>query len=79
MTSILYGLDKKKQFFWGVLLVQVQKFCTGNRYALKFCIRMVKDLKLKVKSFWELIPTFVEPTEEKPVPGVLLPLRSHPE
>ena len=24
ITSILLGLDQKKQFFWGVLLVQVQ-------------------------------------------------------
>ena len=62
-----------------MFLVQVQKFWTGNRYAFKFYTRMAKDLKLKVKSFWGLIPTFVEPTEEKPVPGVLLPLRPHPE
>ena len=32
---------------------------------LKFFTSVVKGLKLKVKKFWELIPTFVEVTGEK--------------
>ena len=38
-----------------------------------FYISMVKKLKLKVRTFWELIPTFVEGTGEKPVGDFRLP------
>ena len=40
--------------------------------ALKFDIAMVKRLKLKVRNFGGLIPTFVEVTGEKLVGGDLL-------
>ena len=33
---------------------------------LKFHKSVTKELKLKVKQFWELIPTFVEITGKKP-------------
>ena len=33
---------------------------------LKFYKSVTKELKLKVKQFWELIPTFVEITGKKP-------------
>ena len=39
--------------------------------ALKFDIAMVKRLKLKVRNFGGLIPTFVEVTGEKLVGGDL--------
>ena len=32
---------------------------------LKFYTNVAKELKLKVRKFWGLIPTFVEVTEEK--------------
>ena len=32
---------------------------------LKFYTSLAKVLKLKVRKFWKLIPTFVEVTEEK--------------
>ena len=32
---------------------------------LKFCTSVAKGLKLKVKKFWGLTPTFEEVTEEK--------------
>ena len=32
---------------------------------LKFCTSVTKGLKLKVKKFWWLIPTFVELAREK--------------
>ena len=38
---------------------------------LKFYTSVGKVLKLKVRKFWELIPTFVEVTGEKPVGGGL--------
>ena len=38
---------------------------TGTRYDMKFYASVAKGLKLGVKMFWRLIPTFVEVTEEK--------------
>ena len=60
ITSILQGFDQKNRFFWGVILVQVQYFGTGTRYKLEILHQPVKGLKLKVRKFWWLIPTFVE-------------------
>ena len=40
--------------------------------ALKFYTSVAKGLKLIVKKFWELIPTFVEVTGEKLVRGITL-------
>ena len=40
---------------------------------LKFHSSVEKGLKLKVRNFWELIPTFVEVTGEKLVGKVFLP------
>ena len=37
--------------------------------ALKFYTSVKKGLKLKVRKFWEISPTFVEVTEEKLVRG----------
>ena len=41
--------------------------------ALKFCTSVAKELKLKVRKFWELIPTFVEIIDEKLVGGLFGP------
>ena len=38
---------------------------TGTRYGLKFYTSVDKGLELKVKRFWELIPTFLEVVGEK--------------
>ena len=40
---------------------------------LQFYTNLTKRLKLKVRKFWMLIPTFVEVTGEKLVGGVLAP------
>ena len=44
---------------------------------LKFDISVIKELKLKVRNFWRLIPTFVEITVEMLVEEDFL--RPHPE
>ena len=41
--------------------------------ALKSYTSVVKGLKLKVRKFWGLIPTFIEVTGEKLVGGLLAP------
>ena len=45
--------------------------------ALKFYTSLAIGLKLKVKTFWRLIPTFVEVTGERLEGGLFLP--PHPE
>ena len=40
---------------------------------LKFYASVAKGLKLKVRKFWEVIPTFVEVTGEKLVGEAFLP------
>ena len=42
---------------------------------LKFNTNVVKRLKLKVRTFWELIPIFVEVISEKLVGGLFLTLQ----
>ena len=48
ITSILYGFDQKN---------------LQNTF-IKFYTSVTKVLKLKVRKFWGLIPTFAEVTEE---------------
>ena len=48
---------------------------------LQFYTSVAKGLKLKVRKFWGLIPTFTEVTEEKLVVRAILPPSTppHPE
>ena len=51
VTTVLQGLDQKNQFFWRVLLAQVQQFGTGTRYGLQIlhhCDKSVKTKRQKV-------------------------------
>ena len=41
--------------------------------AFKLYKNMTKGLKLKVRKFWEVIPTFVDVTGEKVIGGLLPP------
>ena len=47
-----------------MLLVQVSRFGTDARYGLDILQQVEKELKLKVRKFWELILAFVEVTGE---------------
>ena len=55
-------------------MVQVQQFGTGTRYDLTFYTSVAKKLKLKVRKFPGLIPTFVEVTVEKLIRGLFASL-----
>ena len=77
-TSILYGFDQKKRFFWGVVLVQGQKFGTGTRYKLEILHQCGKRVNTKCQIVWGLNPTFVEVTGKKLVEGTFL-APPHPE
>ena len=65
INSILYGFDKEKHFFWGVVLVKVQLFGTGNGNGLEILRRCGKRVKTKLRKFWWLIPAFVKVTGGK--------------
>ena len=56
-----------------MVLLQVQWFGTALGTNLKFYISVEKELKLKVRKFSGLIPTFVEVTRKKLVGGASLP------
>ena len=73
-TSILQRLAEKP-YFCGVLLVQVN---LGRALVVvfKFYNIVAKGLKLKVKMFLGVIPTFIEITVDKLAGGLFA---SHPE
>ena len=55
-------------------MVQVQYFGTGTKYDFEFYTSVTKWIRLKVRKFWGLIPTFVEVTGEKLIGGPFAPI-----
>ena len=68
-TSILQGFDQKNCFFdrWSRFKFNNLRLALGK--ILKFYASVAKRLKLKVRKFLGLIPTFVEVTGEKLIGG----------
>ena len=56
-----------------MLLLKFNNLGLALGMALKFYTSVVKGLKLKVREFWWLIPTFVQVTGEKLVGRAFLP------
>ena len=52
ITEMLYGFDQKNQFFWGVVLVEVQYFETGTRYGPDILQLCGKKIKTKSQKCW---------------------------
>ena len=75
ITSSLKGFDQRKTAFfegwWSWFKFSNQGLVLGTTN-LKFCTSVAKGLKLKVRKFWGLIPTFVEVTGKKLVGGAFL-------
>ena len=65
VTTILQGFDQKKQFLVECFWFKFNNLELTQSMALKFYISVEKELKLKVRKFWALIPTFVEVTGNK--------------
>ena len=63
ITSILKGFDPKTAFFEGWFKFNNLGLALGM--ALKFYTSAAKGLKLKVRKFWGLIPSFAEVTAKK--------------
>ena len=64
ITSILQGFDQKKQFFEKHSWFKFSNLGIALGMTLKFYTSVKKGLKLKVRKFWRLIPTFSEVTRE---------------
>ena len=78
ITSILYEFDQKNHLVRGMVLIQVQQIEIGTRYGREILHTCgAKGLKLRVRKFWVLTPTFAEVTEEKLAGEGLF--ASHPE
>ena len=50
-------------------MVQTQEIGTGSKYGLEILLQREKGLKVKVRKFFRLIPTFLEVTGGKLVEG----------
>ena len=73
ITSILWGFDQKNHFFGRWSWFKFNNLVMAIGTTLKFYSSVAKWLKLKVRKFWELSPTFVEFTGEKLVGGLFCP------
>ena len=62
---ILKGFDQKNCFFREVVMVQFNNLGLKLGMNLKFYTNIARGLKVKVRKFQGLVPTFVEVTEEK--------------
>ena len=69
-------MTRKTAFFEGWSWFKFNNLGLALGTNLKFYTSVAKGLKLKVRKFWELIPTFVEVTGKKLVGG---PFAPHPE
>ena len=58
-------LTRKTVFFEGWSWFKFNNLGLALSISLKFYSSVAKELKLKVRKFWELIPTFIEVTGEK--------------
>ena len=66
ITSILKRFDQKNLFFFeGCSWFKFNNLGVARGMALTFYLSVAKWLKLKVRKFWRLNPTFVEETAEK--------------
>ena len=72
-------MTRKTAFFEGCSWFKFNNLELVLGKSLQFYTSMVKRLKLKVRKFWGLIPTFVEVTGEKLVEWALLPPSPYPE
>ena len=73
ITSILERFDQKNDFFEGWSWFKFNNLGLALGMALKFYTSLAKELKLKVRKFWRLAPTFVEVICEKLVGGPCYP------
>ena len=54
ITSVLYKCDQKNQYFWGVLLIEVQEFGTGTGYGLEILHEYGRSIKTESQKVLEV-------------------------
>ena len=64
---------RKKRFFGGWSWFKFNNLGLAQGTNLKFYISVAKELKLKVRKFWGLIPTIVKVTGEELAGGLFAP------
>ena len=69
VNSILFGFDQKNHLFARCSWFKFNNLGLALPMALIFYTGLAKELKLRVRRFWGLIPTFVEVTGEKLIRG----------
>ena len=72
-SAILSGLDQKNHLFEEQSWSKFNNLGLALGIALTFFSSMAKGLKLKVRNFGGLVPTFVEVTREKQVGSLFEP------
>ena len=72
ITSVLKEFDQKNYFFEGWSWFNFNNLGLALGMTLKFNKSVAKGLKVKLKMFWGLSPTFVEVTGEKLLRGSFL-------
>ena len=73
ISAILSGLDQKNHLFEEQSWSKFNNLGLALGIALTFFSSMAKGLKLKVRNFRGLVPTFVEVTREKQVGSLFEP------
>ena len=73
INSILQGFDLKNRVFEGWPWLKFNNLGLALVTNLKLYTSVTKGLKLKVRKFWRLNPTFVEVTGEKLIGGFFGP------
>ena len=76
MITISYGFDQENPFFERWSWFKLNNLGLALAMTFKFYTSVAIGLKLTIRKFWRLIPSFVEVTGGKLVGGLFFP---HPE
>ena len=66
--------DRVTKVWFGTSSISMIEKTVALGRALKFCTSVVKELKLKIRKFWWLIPTFVRVTGKELVGALFTPI-----
>ena len=73
ITTLIKDLTRKTTYFEGWSWLKFNNLGLALGMNVKFCTRVAKGLKLRVRKFWGAIPMFVEDTGRKLVGRSFLP------
>ena len=73
MTKILKEFGQKKIVFEECFWIKFNNLGLALGMVLKSYISVAEGLKITVRKFWDLVPTFIEGAREKLVGGLFAP------